>query len=193
MAVLYATFGLLPGLVLGWFGAQWWRRRALRDPIQKHPRGMAEKDPYRLSPAVLTRSEEACYRALLDALPDDCTVLAKVRLADLLQVTYGAADRGEAHSRIGNKALDFLVCNRSLEPKAAIVFTGTARDRAELQTAEFITRVCKKVGLPIVSLPVAAEYSVDEMRRALPAQITAASEPQSSSAIMSSGVATTRG
>jgi hypothetical protein len=165
MPALYASIGLFIGLPLGWFAALWWRRRAARDPIRKHPRGMEEPDPYRLSPAVLTRTEDACYHALQAVIPPECTVLAKVRLADLLQVNYGAGDRAEAHARIGNKSLAFLVCDRALAPKIAVNLVPIAGDRAEVQLAEFIKRVCAKVGLPLVTLPVAAEYATDELQR----------------------------
>jgi hypothetical protein len=165
MPALYASLGLVLGIALGWFAAQWCRRQAARDPIRKHPRGMAEKDPYRLNPAVLTRIEDACYRALLAVVSPEHTVLAKVRLADLLQVNYGAADRAEAHARIGNKSLAFLVCDHSLAPKLAVSLVPTEGDRAELQLAEFIERVCQKVGLPLVKLPVTATYPTEEIRR----------------------------
>jgi hypothetical protein len=164
MPVLCAIVGLLLGLVLGWLGAGWWRRHLARDPIRKHPRGMEEKDPYRLNPAVLTRMEDACYRALLTVTPADHAVLAKVRLADLLQVKYGAGDRAEAHARIGNKSLAFLICDRSLTPKVAVNLVPAAGDRAETQLAEFVDRVCRKVGLPLVTLPVAAEYAAEELQ-----------------------------
>ena len=167
MPALYVSIGLLFGSALGWFGAQWWRRYALRDPIRKHPRGMEEKDPYRLNPAVVTRTEDACYRALLTVVSPEYTVLTKVRMADLLQVNYGAGDRAEAHARIGNKSLAFLVCDHSLAPKLAITMVPAEADRTEAQTAEFITRVCAKVGLPIVTLPVAADYPADVIRQAV--------------------------
>ena len=165
MPALYVSLGLLPGLVLGWYASNWRRRRAGRDPIRKHPRGMEEKDPYRLNPAVLTKTEDACYRALLAVVSPEHTVLAKVRLADLLQVNYGAGDRAEAHARIANKSLAFLICDHSLAPKLAVNLVPAAGDRTELQLAEFIERICHKVRLPLVRLPVKLDYPADEIQR----------------------------
>ena len=88
----------------------------------------------------------------------------KVRLADLLQVNYGAADRAEAHARIGNKSIAFLICDRSLAPKVGINLVASGADRNELQTAEFIDRVCKKAGLPLITLPIRPTYTADELR-----------------------------
>jgi hypothetical protein len=164
MSALYASIGVVLGFALGWFAAQWWRRHAARDPIRKHPRGMEEKDPYRLNPAVISRTEDACYHALLAITPADHSLLVKVRLADLLQVNYGAGDRAEAHARIGNKSIAFLICDRSLTPKVGINLVAAGGDRAELQTAEFIDRVCKKAGLPLITLPIAPTYTPADLR-----------------------------
>ena len=151
--------------MLGWLGAQWWRRWKARDPIRKHPRGMEEKDPYRLNPVLLTRTEEACYRVLLAVVPPQHVILAKVRLADLLQVNYGAADRAEAKARIGNKTIDFLDCDGSLTPKLAVNLLPAGADRAEVQTSEFIGRVCAKAGLALITLPVTVEYSEEDVKQ----------------------------
>jgi hypothetical protein len=167
MPTLYTSLGLLSCLALGWFSANWWRRRQMRDPIRKHPRGMEDKLPYRLNPSVLTVPETALYEALLSALPPESVILAKVRLGDLLQVTYGAGDRGEAHARVGNKSLDFVICDSALSPQVALTLQGTALDRAELQTRTFISQVCGKIGLPLVQVPVAVSYSSSELGQLL--------------------------
>lgn len=165
MAALYASFGLLSGLLFGWYGALWRRKAAGRDPIRKHPRGMQEADPYRLQPAVLSRAESALYRTLTEVMPEGRRLLVKVRLADLLQVTYGAGDRGEAHARVGNKVLDFLICDADLSPEIAIAVEGIAADRSDAQSRTFVARVCSKVGLPLVRIPIAAEYETSEVER----------------------------
>ncbi len=164
MSALYTSIGTVLGFALGWVAALWWRRRASRDPIRKHPPGMEEKDPYRLNPAVISRTEDSCYHALLALTPPEHSLLVKVRLADLLQVNYGAGDRAEAHARIGNKSIAFLICDRSLSPKVGINLVAAGADRAELQTAEFIDRVCKKAGLPLITLPIRPSYTADELR-----------------------------
>jgi hypothetical protein len=166
MPALYTFIGLLLGTALGWFLAT---RRASRsgDPIRKHPPGMEEKHPYRLSPALLTTSENACYCALLTLVPAGQVLLAKVRLADLLQVTYGAGNRSIAHGRIGNKVLDFLICDHDLAPLQAIQLEASTPDRAEVQAREFLRAVCEKVGLPLLRLPLTAHYDPAEIRAAL--------------------------
>jgi len=72
------------------------------------------------------RIEDACYRALLAVVSPERTVLAKVRLGDLLQVKYGAGDRAEAHARIGDKSLAFLICDHSLALKLAVSLVPAA-------------------------------------------------------------------
>ena len=171
MNVLVGLLGIAVGISLGWFLAV---RRLGRggDPIRKHPPGMEEQLPYRLSPALLTTSENACYRALLATLRDGQTLLAKVRFADLLQVTYGAGDRSIAHGRIANKVVDFLICDAELAPLTVVQLESTHPDRAEIQSRQFLRSVCEKVRLNFVPLPIKADYSAAELQ-SLPALQTA--------------------
>lgn len=143
------------------FAAGWWlRARRSADPIRKHPRGMEEKDPYRLCECVLTTPEAAFYESLHGLLPRGYHVLVKVRLSDVLNVRYGAGDRGEAHARINAKCLDFVVCDAAHLPVFAVLL-GETDDR---RSREFIERVCTKVGLPIHFLPAQPAYPAAQLR-----------------------------
>src|SRR5262245_52413408 len=123
MTALYIVLGVLAGFGLGW----WLYGRRRGDPIRKHPRGMEENDPYRLCERVLTTTEAAFLGSLQAALPPGFHVLSKVRLADVLNVSYGAGDRGEAHARVNGKRLDFVVCDAAHLPVLAILF-GESED-----------------------------------------------------------------
>ncbi len=157
MILFYSLIAAATGLGLGW----WLRDRQSGDPIRKHPRGMEENDPYRLCERVLTTPEAIFLESLQSALPQGYHILTKVRLADVLNVSYGAADRGEAHSRINGKRLDFVVCDAAHVPVLAILL-GESDDR---RIREFIERVCAKVGLPIERVAAQPAYP--------PTQITA--------------------
>ena len=152
MPALHITIGIVIGVCAGWFLAAAQRRWANRDPIRKHPWGMGEDDPYRLHESALTRSEEAIYRAIAANLPDGYPIFVKVRLADILQITYAAKDRGFAKARLNGKTLNFLVCDAALAPKAGVLLRPETPDRGEAQAAQSIARICEKAGLPLVSL-----------------------------------------
>jgi hypothetical protein len=156
MTVLYVLLAAAVGFAAGWF----YRDRLAGDPIRKHPRGMEESDPYRLCERVLTTPEAVFLEALQSILPADHHLLTKVRLSDVLNVSYGAGDRGEAHARVNGKRLDFVVCDRTHAPILAILF-GEPDDR---RTREFIERVCAKVGLSIEHVAAQPAYAESQMR-----------------------------
>jgi hypothetical protein len=157
MAFLYVILAAAAGAALGW----WWRDRQSGDPIRKHPRGMEEEDPYRLCERVLTTPEAIFLESLQAILPAGYHVLAKVRLAEVLNVSYGAADRSEAHARVGGKRLDFVVCDAAHVPALAIAF-GEDDDR---RRREFIERICGKVGLALERVPAQPAYPATQMHR----------------------------
>jgi hypothetical protein len=155
MIFVYVLLALAAGVAGGW----WLRARRSADPIRKHPRGMEEKDPYRLCERVFTTPEAAFFESLQAVLPPGYHVLAKVRLSDVLNVSYGAADRGEAHARVNGKRLDFVVCDAAHLPVLAILF-GEPDDR---RLREFIERVCAKIGLSVERVAAQPGYSVGQL------------------------------
>ena len=162
MIALYIILALVVGAGLGWWIA---RLRGTRgeDPIRKHPSGMEESDPYRLCETIFTGAESAFFNALRPLIPQSCTLLAKIRFADLLTVTYGAGDRGLAHARAGSRSIDFLICDLAHRPQLAIIL-GEGDDP---RSREFIQRVCEKIGLTMIRVPAQQHYSVEEMNALL--------------------------
>lgn len=156
MTFVYCLIASAAGLGLGW----WWRDRQSGDPIRKHPRGMEESDPYRLCERVLTTPEAIFLESLQGILPPGYHILTKVRLADVLNVSYGAADRGEAHARINGKRLDFVVCDAGHVPVLAVLL-GESDD---LRVREFIERICAKVGLPLERIAAQPAYPQAQLR-----------------------------
>lgn len=156
MIALYVLLAAAAGTATGW----WWRDRRSGDPIRKHPRGMDERDPYRLCERVLTTPEAQFFESLHAVIPDGFHVLTKVRLSDVLNVSYGAGDRGEAHARINSKRLDFVVCDRAHLPVLAILL-GEPDDR---RNREFIERICDKVGLRVETVAAQPAYSFGQVQ-----------------------------
>jgi hypothetical protein len=156
MIAIYVILAAAAGIAVGWY----WRDRKSGDPIRKHPRGMEENDPYRLCERVLTTPEAVFLESLQAILPAGHHVLTKVRLSEVLNVSYGAGDRGEAHARVSGKRLDFVVCDGTHTPILAILL-GEQDDR---KTREFIERVCAKVGLSLERIAAQPAYPDSQMR-----------------------------
>lgn len=168
MTALYIILTLVAGAGIGWWLARLLDTRN-EDPIRKHPSGMEESDPYRLCETVFTSAESAFFNTLLPLIPQGHTLLAKIRFADLLAVTYGAGDRGLAHARAGSRSIDFLICDPKHHPRLAI----TLGEGDDPRSREFIQRVCEKIGLTTIRVPAQQRYLVEEMS-ALIARLTAA-------------------
>ncbi len=158
MNALSIILALVAGAGIGWWMARL-RWKPAEDPIRKHPSGMEESDPYRLCESVFTGAEAAFFNTLQPLIPHGHTLLAKIRFADILAVTYGAGDRGLAHARAGSRSIDFLICNAVHLPRLAIIL-GEGDDP---RSRDFIQRICEKIGLTIVRVHAQQHYSAEEM------------------------------
>ena len=162
---IWLTLGLAIGGAAGWFITRAKAAKVSANPIPKHPPGMEEKEPYSLRPSVLTSGERSFYEVLRAVLPDDYTVLLKVRLGDLVNVTYGAGDRQSAHAQVCSKSLDFVVCNAALTPVVTIDLIDGTLGRSTTQTRELMDRVLEKVALPIERVPLRPSYDEASLRQ----------------------------
>jgi hypothetical protein len=90
-----------------------------------------------------------------------------VRLADLLNVTYGAEDRGKAHARISIKCIDFVICNAEMRPLIAFDLRDGTVDKDYRTRSAWIATVLAKVSLPLERFDVKECYSLDEVRTRL--------------------------
>ncbi len=169
MNALYIILALAAGLGIGWWLARR-RWKPAEDPIRKHPSGMEESDPYRLCETIFTGAEAAFFNTLHPLIPHGHTLLAKIRFADILAVTYGAGDRGLAHARAGSRSIDFLICDSAHLPRLAIIL-GEGDDP---RSRDFIHRVCEKIGLTMIRVPAHQHYSAEEMSALLSYLTTAA-------------------
>lgn len=139
-----ALFGLLL-----WLRAAWrkWRFR------------------YEACPTLLTRAEMSFYRALRQATPVGCLICPKVRLGDIVRCPEGTwtPDRG---GPISAKHLDFvLVDDESFEILLAIELDDRSHDEPEAQKRDrFKDKVMAQGGVPLLRVPTARSYSVDELR-----------------------------
>lgn len=163
-AVLCLSLGLAIGGAAGWFIARSRAAKASADPIPKHPPGVEEKLPYSLRPSLLTNGERAFYDVLCSVLPDDYSVMLKVRLGDVVNVTYGAGNRQTAYGQVCSKSLDFVIANSELTPVVAIELVEGNNDRNTARTREFVGGVLEKVGIPLESIPLRPHYEESELR-----------------------------
>ena len=161
---VWLTFGLSIGWATSWLIHRAKAARAGTDPIPKHPPGMEEKNPYSLRPCILTPGERSFYSALIRILPENYSVFLKVRLGDLVNVTYGAKNRQDAHARACSKSLDFVICDSALTPIVAIDLVEGTADRSTQRNREFVGTVLEKASLALERIPLQPSYRESELR-----------------------------
>lgn len=120
--------------------------------------------PYRIKTPFFQPSEISLLSTLEDAASNDFRVLAKVRLADVFEVTAipRRAPWYRAVNRISAARLDFVLCDRdTLAPRCAIEMEPADDDN------RFLDELCAATGLPLLRLTPETARSQFELREAI--------------------------
>lgn len=120
--------------------------------------------PYQLKRPFFEPAERAQLELLEQAVGEQYLILAKVRLADVVEVT-AVPRRGHwyhAVNRISAARFDYLLCDRqSLEPVCAVEIQDATDANAPLD------EICQVIGLPLVRLTPQYAQSFDRLRTAI--------------------------
>ena len=137
--------------------------------IPANEQGNAEKNlPYAVNDSLMTAAENSFFQTLKLAVAGGNCVMAKVRLADILRVT--TREKRQSHfNRISAKHVDFLVCDEAtMCPLVAIELHDKSHHRESRQRRDdFVRQAISQAGLPLIEIPAARTYSVEELRSAL--------------------------
>lgn len=137
--------------------------------------------PYEKRRYLFSKAEKSFYLVLLDAIPDNHVVFAKVRVADALVLKKGTRHRQRAFNRISAKHIDYLICDREwLEPRLAIELDDASHDEEDRQERDdFVDRACNDAGLPMLRVKAALGYKQDELARQIAGMLPSSSKPTS--------------
>jgi len=123
--------------------------------------------PYFRKRFLLSKPEKYFYNILREAFGAH-TVLAKVRLADLVEANRGHPNWQANFNRIKSKHIDFVVCDAWLCPLVAVELDGSSHERADRQRRDaLVDQILADVSLEIVRVPRQKRYSHEEIRRLL--------------------------
>lgn len=153
--------------------------RAWNDPSRGDLRGL----PYRKRDSLLSGAERALYETLVHVAGERYRVLAKVRMADVLWMPKLALHRWAHWSRMAQKHLDFVVCDRrGLEPLLVVELESSAtRPGHAEERSEFVAAALGAAALPLLRLPLKRSYSpqeIAEMVRRRIAAVEPAAQPR---------------
>lgn len=124
--------------------------------------------PYKPAPAMFSAAERSFLGALDLAVGPDYRVFGKVRVADLASVKPGLGNsaRQAALNRISGKHFDFVVCRgNDLAVMCAVELDDKSHaGQRSRKRDEFVSEVCRTIGLPLIQVPARAGYEVGELR-----------------------------
>lgn len=107
---------------------------------------------------VMTRNESQFYGHLLNVLDESVVILAKVRIADIINPD-AALSKSEWHShflRISQKHVDYLVCSRhGFQILCAIELDDSTHMRNKvIERDRFVNMAFKSAGIPLYRVPL---------------------------------------
>lgn len=123
--------------------------------------------PYNKVNALFTPAERSFYGVLVQAIGDDFVAFGKVRVADVLVPSdaLNPKSRRAAFNRISAKHFDFVLCAPSDLAVLCVIELNdkshSTRRRAERD--EFLESACRIAGLPLITFPAQAVYTLDEI------------------------------
>jgi hypothetical protein len=124
--------------------------------------------PYRRVETLFGAGEAALFRALEEAVGAGFRVLAKVRLADLLEIDARprSARWRRAFARVADLRVDFLVCVRASGRILGVVALETegGGDPARPGGPHFVEQALTQAGIPVVRLAEATAYDQAQVR-----------------------------
>lgn len=128
-----------------------------------------EQPPYEKQPSLVSPSEHALYRALVDAGQQRWTICPAVRLADVLRVRPQTFKAQSWQSRIGGQRLDFVLCDpANFEAKLAVLHEAPAAVEVKAPADEdFLSTALAAAQLPLLRVAPAPQYNAEELRAAI--------------------------
>ncbi len=124
---------------------------------------------------LLTRAEKGFYNILREVVAPHA-VLAKVRLADLVEADERHLLRRSNFDHIKSKHIDFVICDRALSPIIAVELDDSSHQRPDRVARDRdVNRIIEIASLPLLRVPVRRAYDAVDIAKQLLATLRPAS------------------
>ncbi len=127
----------------------------------------SESHPYSLKKFILTPAEYSFYKVLIMHLPENLSVLIKIRLADILEVSkeVDRSERRTAQNKINSKHFDFIIVDKkTCTVQSVIELDDSSHTSKKAQSSDqFKNEACKASTLTIHRVPAKRGYSADDI------------------------------
>ena len=115
----------------------------------------------------LLSKPEKCFYEVLRKTFSAYTILAKVRLADLIEANVHPRWHTNL-TRIRSKRVDFVICDAGLCPLVAVELDGSSPNSTDRQQSDhLVDRILREASLEIVHIPRQNQYLHEEIRQLL--------------------------
>ncbi len=127
-----------------------------------------EISEYRKKYRVMNNSELALYVNLKKYIGDSHILLSKVRIEDFVEVKkemFSKKEHWGLRGKIKSRHVDFLICDNMSKPLLAVELDGKSHlSNNRIERDRFIDELHKKIGLPIVRIPVGCSFEKESVR-----------------------------
>jgi Protein of unknown function (DUF2726) len=123
-------------------------------------------------PFLLSKAEKYFYNILREIF-GTYTILAKVRLGDLVEADRHHPNWQSNFNSIKSKHIDFIICDAWLCPLLAVELDGSSHEDIDRQQRDaLVDGILKDAALEIVHVPRANRYLHKEIRQLLLPKLT---------------------
>jgi Protein of unknown function (DUF2726) len=141
------------------------------------PRRKKKGGAYIAAPTLLTAGELAFMHPLEAAIRPTAQVMAKVRLADIINVdpTLRGSDRFRAFNVIQAKHVDFVLCDRASSRIICVIKLNDKSHRQPKRAARdaLLRKAFARAGVPFLEVTCASHYEPSNIRRQIEAVLPA--------------------
>lgn len=102
----------------------------------------------------MTRSEHACYKALVEVVGDRYFIFAQVHLPTIVSERIKGQDWRASRAHINRKSVDFVLCDKEfISPKLAIELDDSSHERLDRQERDReVERILQQSNLPLLRI-----------------------------------------
>jgi len=122
---------------------------------------------YCRTPFLLSKPEKDFYNILREVF-NTHTILAKVRLADLVETERHHPNWQSNFNRVKSKHIDFIICDAWLCPLVAVELDGSSHQAADREKRDdLVDQILQEAELEIVHVPRQKRYFHSDIRQLL--------------------------
>lgn len=115
---------------------------------------------------VMHKGELKVFQYIRECVPENCMVLAKVRLWDIVDVPQKQEERMHYVGKIRSRHVDFLICDEVASPLLAVELDGKLHQSQERQEKdEYLNRALAAAGIDVLRVPGTLLDNREEIQR----------------------------